>query len=462
MNRADARGPISWRACVRSLTAVGIFHGLFIPAFATPDPNGFDTDLYDRAVLLIITVCDETIYTGTGFLVSSDGVVVTNAHVASCGDMTAEAVLEPNAIVVDDPEPGKPPRIADLDQLAPDEVRKAQVLVKDASRDLAVLKVAELRADRKPLRFSTSLSASPPKGLKIFSSGYPGGSRMLADQLVRVPTRKDGTVSLVVDLPNGTRVFETDADVAQGMSGGPVADLCGNVVGINVAGLSAPGTNVGGLGFAQIIRGVEATDLLKRQGLTYLESSTSCAAGVPARSTTAAAVTTIAVLSLAAGLWLLWRRTSQIAAQRPSVPLTRVMRDEISRYLRDHRPRAHEMDTPRPQGRRLIVGRNGASGVEAYLRDNMTITIGRGESSNLIVGNGAVSRQHCRISLSDGRLFIEDLGSSGGTFVYRNRIDDASNPSVFRLASGQRHEVRFDGRPARFYLSEPSLEFELM
>lgn len=48
--------------------------------------------------------------------------------------------------------------------------------------------------------------------------------------------------------------------------------------------------------------------------------------------------------------------------------------------------------------------------------------IGRGKHCDLVVDSAKVSREHAAIVREDGRWFIEDLGSSNGTWYERERI----------------------------------------
>ena len=43
--------------------------------------------------------------------------------------------------------------------------------------------------------------------------------------------------------------------------------------------------------------------------------------------------------------------------------------------------------------------------------------IGRGESAHLRPSSDLISREHCSISIKEGQVTIDDLGSRNGTFV---------------------------------------------
>jgi RsiW-degrading membrane proteinase PrsW (M82 family) len=82
---------------------------------------------------------------------------------------------------------------------------------------------------------------------------------------------------------------------------------------------------------------------------------------------------------------------------------------------------------------------------------NHTLTIGRDPNKcNLIMGaeTKGISRVHCRLSFSNGTLVIEDLGSSGGTYLENG---ERINPGVKKaLRSGQ-----------KVYLGSRSVMFEI-
>ena len=70
-------------------------------------------------------------------------------------------------------------------------------------------------------------------------------------------------------------------------------------------------------------------------------------------------------------------------------------------------------------------------------------SIGRETGNALIIDEDTVSAQHAVIRLDGGRWWVEDLGSTNGTFVNRQRVDGRSP-----LRDGD--EVRFGRVATRF------------
>jgi len=54
--------------------------------------------------------------------------------------------------------------------------------------------------------------------------------------------------------------------------------------------------------------------------------------------------------------------------------------------------------------------------------DKNEIMIGRNAENDIVIENLAVSKQHARILNEDGKYFIEDLNSTNGTYLNKNRI----------------------------------------
>ncbi|HEY9058038.1 MAG TPA: serine protease [Aurantimonas sp.] len=137
---------------------------------------------------------------GTGFVVSRDGWLLTNAHVVKA----CEAVL-----------------VGDLGA--------ASQTIIDPANDLALIKVDGALGE--PLEIS---AGKPRLGEDILALGYPLRS-ILADSLN--VTR--GNVSSLLGLMNDPRYLQISAAVQPGNSGGPLVDLAGRVVGVVTAKLNA-------------------------------------------------------------------------------------------------------------------------------------------------------------------------------------------------------------------------------
>ena len=141
---------------------------------------------------------------GSGFVVSNNGFIVTNKHVAS--DSEAEY-----AVIFNDGQK-----------------LKARIVARDPSFDLAVLKVEKTGLVPLPLGDSSKLKL----GSTVIAIGNALGEFSNTVSL--------GVVSGLnrsVDIENEklTGLVQTDAAINKGNSGGPLLNLSGEVVGINTA-----------------------------------------------------------------------------------------------------------------------------------------------------------------------------------------------------------------------------------
>lgn len=72
-------------------------------------------------------------------------------------------------------------------------------------------------------------------------------------------------------------------------------------------------------------------------------------------------------------------------------------------------------------GARLII-RHGTAREEERELTGVSTVLGREAINDIVLQDPEVSRRHAQISYQDGRYFIEDLGSTNGTFVNSRRI----------------------------------------
>ncbi len=140
---------------------------------------------------------------GTGFFVSADGFVITNAHVIEgCDDPKLVCGLAEPVL--------------------------AQVVARDAKNDLALLRV-DFAADHVAV-----LRAGVKVGEDIAAFGYP-----LQGTLSTGGNFTTGNVSALAGMQNDSRHVQITAPVQPGNSGGPVVDRAGNVVGVVVSVLTS-------------------------------------------------------------------------------------------------------------------------------------------------------------------------------------------------------------------------------
>ena len=83
--------------------------------------------------------------------------------------------------------------------------------------------------------------------------------------------------------------------------------------------------------------------------------------------------------------------------------------------------RVAEPQTPLP--RTLVVTEGSLKGTTIAL-GQAPILIGRAPECTLVLEDDYASGRHARLSLQQGTWMVEDLGSTNGTFLGRNRVQD--------------------------------------
>jgi S1-C subfamily serine protease len=156
---------------------------------------------------------------GSGFVIDSDGHIVTNEHVVDNADSVSVRFWNGNTY-------------------------KASVVGSDQSTDLAVIKVDAPESVLHPVTFGDSSKVRV--GDAVVAIGSPFGLE---------ETLTGGIVSAVhrqMQAPNNFTIndsIQTDAAINHGNSGGPLLDSSAQVIGVNAQIAGQTGANVG-IGFA--------------------------------------------------------------------------------------------------------------------------------------------------------------------------------------------------------------------
>ncbi|MEI9984072.1 MAG: serine protease [Aliidongia sp.] len=196
------------------LRAVLLLTVLLVPALAQaqgPEPSTTADSIYSDArpkllqIRTLLTAAGQKSSTGSAFLVSADGLAITNYHVVS------EYALEPETYT--------------LEYTAVDGgTGPVQLVALDLADDLALIRID--RRDQPFFRFDDrAVAGTLPKGERLYSMGNP---------LDLGFTIVDGTYNGLVDRSYTDRIHFSGA-INPGMSGGPTVNAEGRIAGINVA-----------------------------------------------------------------------------------------------------------------------------------------------------------------------------------------------------------------------------------
>ncbi|SNS39283.1 Forkhead associated (FHA) domain, binds pSer, pThr, pTyr [Micrococcales bacterium KH10] len=79
-----------------------------------------------------------------------------------------------------------------------------------------------------------------------------------------------------------------------------------------------------------------------------------------------------------------------------------------------------------PDGAAMLISHHGPAAGSRFLLDTDRITVGRSESADIFLDDFTVSRKHAIFeSIADGGFRVRDVGSLNGTYLNRERIDEA-------------------------------------
>lgn len=176
---------------------------------------------------------------GSGFVISADGYIVTNDHVVAGGQQISVSFQDGQTL-------------------------DATLVGSDPATDVALLKVEAPRA----LPYLPFASARPLAGEWVIALGNPFGLFAAAEPTVTVgvvsATSRDLRSEAQGRLYRG--MIQTDAAINQGNSGGPLLNALGEVIGVNTAIYTPSGASAG-IGFAiPAARVQQVVDELRRGG----------------------------------------------------------------------------------------------------------------------------------------------------------------------------------------------------
>jgi len=213
---------------VIGLLSAGIVECPFVrvatPSFAQQLDAGIIQKLKDAVVLIDVDLAlrggDATGGTASGFLISDQGHIVTNAHVVALTtqDEFGGTLVAENRTVQVIFHPGTPQ----------EEAVPAQVLRENHDLDLALLKIERAT----PMYLELADSDAATETSRIYVCGHPLGLREISFRTGTVTAHRTW---------DDHRYVEHDASAEEGNSGGPVVGAHGRVVGVHTMTLVSKG-----------------------------------------------------------------------------------------------------------------------------------------------------------------------------------------------------------------------------
>ncbi len=249
--------------------AAAVPPGAVVPPAGGQAFQGSLADLLTQAVVLIIAPSsgtDDGVSTGSGFFVAPD-LIATNRHVIEGAD--------PNEILVTSKKLGRTTQARVVAQTPSSEI---------GGPDIALLRV-EGAVGIQPLAFSTA--AAPLD--QVIAAGFPGllmesdeaFARLRRGDASAVPEviLTDGRINAIQSAAGGMKIMPHSAAVSGGNSGGPLADACGRVLGINTF-ITANREQVAHANYAQKSDGIVA--FIRQNGADVADLTRPCTPGTPA------------------------------------------------------------------------------------------------------------------------------------------------------------------------------------
>ena len=161
---------------------------------------------------------------GTGFLISRDGYIATNAHVIEGNNRITVDMLKNDKVVQ----------------------YEAEVVVTDAANDVAIIKIEDeafTPFEKLPYTIESNINI----GADVYTIGFPLNDVMGSNYKVT-----NGIISAKTGIDDDIRKYQITVPIQPGNSGGPLINKNGNVVGITSSALNekAIGTKVENVNYA--------------------------------------------------------------------------------------------------------------------------------------------------------------------------------------------------------------------
>lgn len=384
-----------------------ILAGLLVSFFARAEiltPQQIQLLSNDSVIRLAIVDNDQIAGTGSAFSVNEQqGIFVTNYHVA-----------------VDSITKGK--QLKALQSMSPKKWHSATVLSYSTKQDLAIIKVENWH--KKALVLGDDKTVH--KSSKMYSIGFPGNADITqvsyANDFVESKVT-DGVISAPRTLThNGGPVkhFQHNVTINAGNSGGPLINLCGELIGVNVLGA----TEGQGVFFAITVNELKAE--LKRANIIFERSSKPCKniINTPLQKWLDFIIPLV-VFALLVLLLLYFRlaKKAQSGAHINSAFIERLVRSKVQKM--QQLPVSENAKSNEKTLAIEVINNDKNSNKKYQLPVNKQIIIGRAKNeTHICIDNPYLSKQHAALLFKQNKLFVKDLNSKNRTSIDNKIVDN--------------------------------------
>ncbi len=408
--------------------------------------QAIDIEKVEQGVVRVRADFSQGYSMGTGFVINAQGYIATNWHVISIdGNFSDRISIYPSNSAEQIP---------------------VQRIWASSALDLAILRVGS-NFGRPAVPLATVL---PDKGQEVFALGFPGVAANWGSPHVATVTRGVLSRAIIGSWGRGGRfrLVQHSAQINKGNSGGPLFDQCGRVIGVNTQGPfitvirnGQPVTIPTGTGVFVASQITALIGELRSQNIPFIEVSSSCegAGGLgPAAleqleetrrklSSTQAEIERTRLEALQADerldalirqlfIWgpilgLLIIGAIVLALRKPRERIVQAVKgysEQISRRLSKPAERPSRSGGPPRSGLCFAGFDTNGSPVRltvegGRLATNAGIVVGRHpDLTDIVVGDGGVSRRHIRLRRLGNRMWLEDLNTTNGTKLNRRPL----------------------------------------
>ena len=335
---------------------------------------------------------------GTGFLVSNDGYILTNYHVAD-GSTTYKVRFS-----------------GTIDSI------NVQFVDFNEALDLALLKIM----DNNKLPLSLNIQERTATQT-LWALGFPGAANAVGVGSDSTATKGVLSRAFSGSWGNGRnlKIIQHSAAISSGNSGGPLLNDCGEVVGINTAvpkgrividaqNLSVDAVVGQGIFFASDIS--ESLLLLDANNVNYTTVTERCLSEQERLSQTiiqnrrSSLITNIVIGMFTLIALMLAMRKPRERIVSAAKNTTKIISHRLNHSSKQKKNGLYIYGNL-PSGETVSLSVNLNDYPEGYVIGSHL------ELTNLCINQSEISNRHCRISMNSEYIWIEDLNSLGGTLL---------------------------------------------